>query len=197
MMSSSPPSVQPFADADFVLDYFHDVVPAIQQPITRLSFSGSASARESPCESFLTPESLAGAHIQTGLAAAAAAYGLTGRGQTVAVIDTGIAFDHLAIGGHWGGRIVGGWDYAENDANPYDDPAGSHGTHVAGIVGNSDPTNPGVATGVDFVALRVFADNGSGYFSWVKKRTPMGLSKPQRISQPHYDRQYAAGHSLP
>jgi subtilisin family serine protease len=166
MMSSSPPLV-PFADADFVLDYFTDVAPAIQ-PITRFSFSTGQAKAGSFGSPSLAPSSLANAHIQTGLATANAAYGLTGRGQTVVVIDTGIAYDHLALGGHWGGRVVGGWDFAENDANPYDDPAGSHGTHVAGIIGNDDATNPGVATGVDFVSLRVFADNGSGYFSWVE-----------------------------
>jgi hypothetical protein len=173
MMSSSPPA-GPLGDADFVLDYFTDVGqevgPVAPQPITRFSFTGVAAAAHSPAAAnhLLSPLSLADAHAQSGLAAARAAYGLTGRGQTVAVIDTGIAFNHLALGGGWGGRVVGGWDYAENDFNPFDDPAGSHGTHVAGIIGNSDAANPGVATGVDFVALRVFADNGSGYFSWVE-----------------------------
>jgi subtilisin family serine protease len=173
MMSSSPPDLHTLGDADFVLDYFTDIAPAAPQPIShaisRFSFSGSAAQpAQQAAQMSLLPQSLAGAHIQTGLAAARATYGLTGRGQTVAVIDTGIAFDHVALGGHWGGRVVGGWDYAEADANPYDDPAGSHGTHVAGIIGNSDLTNPGVATGVDFVALRVFADNGAGYFHWVE-----------------------------
>src|SRR5206468_6337446 len=93
----------------------------------------------------------------------AAAFGLTGAGQTVAVIDSGIAYDHPALGGGLGTnyRVVGGWDFAENDANPYDDgPAGSHGTHVAGIIGSTDSRNPGVATGVDLVSLRVFDDQG-------------------------------------
>jgi subtilisin family serine protease len=164
MMSASP-SVHPLGEADFVLDYFTDVAPAAP-PVTRMSFIGAHAGAQN--WSSVAPLSLASAHIQTGLAAARAAYGLTGRGQTVAIIDTGIAFDHPALGAGWGGRVVGGWDFAENDANPYDDPAGAHGTHVAGIVGNSDATNPGVATGVDLVALRVFADNGSGYFHWVE-----------------------------
>ncbi len=69
----------------------------------------------------------------------------------------------------WARRVVGGWDYAEGDANPYDDgSAGSHGTHVAGILGSADAANPGVAPGVDLVALRVFGDSGGGYFSWVE-----------------------------
>ena len=99
-------------------------------------------------------------------------YGFTGSGQTVAVIDTGIAWDHVALGGGFGAghKVVGGWDFAENDANPYDDgPFGFHGTHVAGIVGNTDATRYGVASGVDLVALRVFNDNGVSDFKWVEQ----------------------------
>ncbi len=109
----------------------------------------------------------------TGLATVRTEFGLTGAGQTVAVIDSGIAYDHPALGGGLGTgyRVVGGWDFTEeNDANPYDDrPGGSHGTHVAGIIGSTDKQSPGVATGVDLVALRVFNDSGSGYFAWIEK----------------------------
>jgi subtilisin family serine protease len=108
----------------------------------------------------------------TDLASARANYGLTGSGQTVVVIDSGIAYDHMALGGGYGSnyRVVGGWDFAENDANPYDDgPGGYHGTHVAGIIGAKDSRFSGVATGVDLVALRVFDDQGNGYFSWVEQ----------------------------
>jgi hypothetical protein len=67
-------------------------------------------------------------------------------------------------------RVVGGWDFAERDADPYDDgPAGFHGTHVAGIVGASDRRYPGLAPDVDLVALRVFDDQGGGYFAWVEQ----------------------------
>ncbi|MDX1944209.1 MAG: S8 family serine peptidase [Pirellulaceae bacterium] len=97
-------------------------------------------------------------------------FGLSGSGQTVAVIDSGIAYDHVALGGGLGAayRVVGGWDFAENDANPYDDgPAGYHGTHVAGIVGAADPRYAGVAPGADLVGLRVFDDQGNSSFEWV------------------------------
>ncbi len=113
------------------------------------------------------------AHANTGHTQIMADYGLYGSGQTVAVIDSGIAYDHFALGAGLGTsyRVVGGWDFAEDDANPYDDaPGGGHGTHVSGIVG-SDTGNPqtsGVAAGVDLVALRVFNDEGEGYFSWVE-----------------------------
>ncbi len=111
------------------------------------------------------------AHLQTGWVDAQQRFGLNGTGQTVAVIDSGIAWDHVALGGGFGPgyRVVGGWDFAESDSNPYDDrPAGFHGTHVAGIIGASDATRSGVASGVDLVALRVFDDAGKGQLSWVE-----------------------------
>jgi len=117
-------------------------------------------------------QALEEAHAQTGLLDVRANYGFTGIGQTVAVIDSGIAYDHAALGGGYGAnyRVVGGWDFTgENDADPYDDgPSGSHGTHVAGIIGGDSGTDSGVAPGVDLVALRVFDDAGAGYFSWVE-----------------------------
>ena len=112
------------------------------------------------------------AHTLTGLDQVLATYGLTGVGQTVAVIDTGIAYSHYALGGGYGSnyRVVGGYDFAESDADPYDTgPNGSHGTHVAGIIGSSHSTYSGVASQVDLVSLRVFDDDGGGYFSWVNQ----------------------------
>ncbi len=98
-------------------------------------------------------------------------YGLAGSRQTVVVIDSGIAYDHVALGGGLGKayRVVGGWDFAENDVNPYDDgPAGYHGTHVAGIIGAADDEHAGVAPEVDLVALRVFDDRGQSQIAWVE-----------------------------
>ncbi len=100
-------------------------------------------------------------------------FGLSGTGQTVVVIDSGIAYDHLALGGGLGAgyQVVGGWDFTEeNDADPYDDgPSGSHGTHVAGILASRDLQQPGVAPGVDLVALRVFNDQGRSEFRWIEQ----------------------------
>ncbi len=96
---------------------------------------------------------------------------LNGSGQTVAVIDSGVAWDHVALGGGFGPgyRVVGGWDFAENDANPYDDgPAGFHGTHVAGLLAGQSDSFSGVAPGADIVALRVFDDAGMGQLSWIE-----------------------------
>ncbi|TWT87092.1 Subtilisin DY [Pseudobythopirellula maris] len=116
-------------------------------------------------------QTLNSAHALTGLDEVLAHYGFTGDGQTVAVIDSGIAWSHEALGGGLGKdyRVVGGWDFTENDADPYDDgPNGGHGTHVAGIVG-ADGLLDGVASGVDLVGLRVFDDSGYGHFGYVEQ----------------------------
>lgn len=113
-----------------------------------------------------------GVHQSTGISGVREQFGFTGAGQTVAVIDSGIAWDHIDLGAGFGSgsRIVGGWDFAENDANPYDDgPSGFHGTHVAGIVGGSNERYSGVAPEADLVALRVFDDQGGGQFHWVEQ----------------------------
>ncbi|QEG36182.1 S8 family serine peptidase [Bythopirellula goksoeyrii] len=116
-------------------------------------------------------QTLSSAHNTTGLNEVLADYGFTGKGQTVAIIDSGIAYNHFALGGGLGAnyRVVGGYDFTENDSDPHDDgPSGSHGTHVAGIVGGDAGSDRGVASGVDLVALRVFDDSGAGYMSWVE-----------------------------
>ncbi|MGB7328422.1 MAG: S8 family serine peptidase [Rubripirellula sp.] len=101
---------------------------------------------------------------------------LTGAGQTVAVIDSGVAWDHVALksgnapaGFGPGYRVVGGWDFAENDNDPYDDgPAGYHGTHVAGVLAGNTSDFVGVAPEADIVSLRVFDDNGSSELQWIE-----------------------------
>ncbi|MBR0237549.1 MAG: S8 family serine peptidase [Thermoguttaceae bacterium] len=94
-------------------------------------------------------------------------YGLSGSGQTVVIVDSGITADHAAFRS---GQIVGGWDFAENDSNPSDDSTyGGHGTHLAGILAGSTTKYTGVAPGVDLVILRVFDDNGVGSFELIEQ----------------------------
>lgn len=150
---------------------FEDRLVLSGQSIADFTIDPMLSQHNQPLEIEIQPM-LADTNASSGVDYIHEQYGFTGEGQTVAVIDSGIAWDHYALGGGFGTgyKVVGGWDFAENDADPYDDgPAGFHGTHVAGIVGSTDQTHTGVASGVDLVGLRVFDDQGNGYFSWVEQ----------------------------
>jgi minor extracellular serine protease Vpr len=103
--------------------------------------------------------------------------GYTGEGIKVAVMDTGIDYDHPDLGGGFGPgyRVAYGWDFVGDDYNadpaspsydpipvpdPDPDDCNGHGTHVAGIIGaNGNVT--GVAPDVTFGAYRVFGCEGS------------------------------------
>jgi len=118
----------------------------------------------------VSPE-LITALAMTGADVAQSELGLTGAGVKVAVMDTGIDYNHPDLGGCFGPtcRVAVGYDFV-GDAytgpgstpvpdNDPDDCAG-HGTHVAGIIGANGAVT-GVAPGVTFGAYRVFGCNGS------------------------------------
>ena len=102
------------------------------------------------------------------------ARGVRGAGIKVAIVDTGIDYDHPALGGCFGeGCLVSFGTDLVGDAYtggaekpvPDDDPddCGGHGTHVAGIV--AAQVNPygftGAAPDVTLGAYRVFGCEGS------------------------------------
>lgn len=93
---------------------------------------------------------------------------VTGRGLASVIIDTGIDRDHTFFGPDTDGdgtadRIVYQYDFADNDTDATD--VNGHGSHVASILGSQDSTYTGIAPEVDLIALKVFKDNGNGYFS--------------------------------
>ncbi len=90
--------------------------------------------------------------------------GLKGDGVLVGEVDSGIDYDNPALGGGFGPafRVIGGYDFVNNDNDPMDDAG--HGTHVAGIIGaNGGDSLRGVAPGVKFLAVKVLDANGSGF----------------------------------
>lgn len=95
---------------------------------------------------------------------------VTGAGQTIVVIDTGVDWHHPLLGNGMGPgyKIIAGYDFVDNDADPMD--TDGHGTGVAGIIAASPfvyngATYQGIAPGASIIALRV--DDGT--FSWTKE----------------------------
>lgn len=85
--------------------------------------------------------------------------GYTGDGITVAIIDDGIESGHAAFGGQSGfptSKIVGGYDFADNDSDPRNDCQGqSHGTATTGVaVGNGGGVT-GTAPDAEAVFLKI------------------------------------------
>lgn len=85
---------------------------------------------------------------------------LTGAGQAIAVIDTGIDYTHPALGGGFGPafKVVDGWDFVDNDPDPLD--THGHGTGIAGVIAADEFVAGGfryrgVAPATKLVALRV------------------------------------------
>ncbi len=129
-----------------------------------------------PEENPVSTPDLATALAMTGADIAQNELGYTGAGIKVAVMDTGIDYDHPDLGGCFGPgcRVFTGWDFvgddfdASNPANqtpvpdPDPDDCNGHGTHVAGIVGANGAVK-GVAPDVTFGAYRVFGCVGSTF----------------------------------
>ena len=86
--------------------------------------------------------------------------GNTGSGIKVAIIDTGVDYNHPDLAG----RYAGGYDFVNDDTNPMDD--NNHGTHVAGTIAAviNEAGIIGVAPDVSVYALKVLNRRGSGNF---------------------------------
>ncbi len=91
---------------------------------------------------------------------------LTGTGQSICIIDTGVDYTHADLGGCFGEnnpnsscKVLGGYDFGEGDVNPVD--VHGHGTHVAGIV-SANNSIKGVAPDSKLIAIKVFDDSGVG-----------------------------------
>ncbi len=79
----------------------------------------------------------------------------SGEGVNVAVIDTGIDYNHCQLQRRFEGKK--GYDFVRNNEEPMD--GNGHGTHVAGIIAAADY---GIATSCRLYAVRVLDENGSG-----------------------------------
>ncbi|WP_319507695.1 S8 family serine peptidase [uncultured Methanolobus sp.] len=146
------------------IKYEYDVVPAIAAELPQKAIDALS---KNPNIELIEPDGIAqitGETIPWGInrvnAPATQALGFTGSSVKVAVIDTGVDYNHPDLAANY----LGGYDYVNDDTNPMDDH--SHGTHVAGtVLGiDNDIGVLGVAPNAGFYALK--AADASGYCSY-------------------------------
>jgi subtilisin family serine protease len=95
---------------------------------------------------------------------------VTGAGTSIVIIDTGVDYNHPDLGAGFGPghKVIAGWDFVDNDADPMD--TDGHGTGVAALAAGlpytfNGATFQGVAPGANIIALRI--DDGT--FGWNKE----------------------------
>ena len=88
--------------------------------------------------------------------------GIDGTGIKIAIIDTGIDFNHPDLFG-WGpdGKVIGGYNFIQKDQPPLD--TNGHGTQVAGVIA-ADGQAVGVAPKAKILAYKV-SEDGEGVSS--------------------------------
>jgi len=88
--------------------------------------------------------------------------GIEGSGIKIAVIDTGVDFNHPDLLG-WGsdGKVVGGYNFIQEGKPPLD--TNGHGTQVAGVIA-ADGQLKGIAPKAKILAYKV-SENGEGVSS--------------------------------
>ena len=84
-----------------------------------------------------------------------------GSGINVAVIDSGVNYNHPDLAPNY----KGGYDFVNDDSNPMDD--NGHGSHVAGTIAaiRDGKGVVGVAPSAGIYALKVLGSSGSGSYS--------------------------------
>ncbi|WP_107995288.1 S8 family peptidase [Trichococcus paludicola] len=125
---------------------------------------------------------------------AALASGYSGEGVKVAVLDSGVNFNHFDLRDNFDFSANElGYDFVSDDFFPED--VYGHGTHVAGILAAASNGFGvvGVAPDAQLVALRVLDDNGEGTASriiealqWIQNYNAAHPDSPIRITNNSY-----------
>ncbi len=107
--------------------------------------------------------------------------GYRGQGIVVAVLDTGVNYNHGDLAGQiWTDPNYPnhGWDFYNNDNDPMD--GNGHGSHCAGTVASdgTNGSNCGVAPEAQVMALKVLSNTGSGFESDVWQAIDFAIAPP-------------------
>ena len=97
---------------------------------------------------------------------------------TIAVVDSGVEATHPDLAG----RVLAGYDFANNDSNPADD--NGHGTAVAGVAaarGNDGIGVAGAAWNVSILPVKTMGANGSGSYSAIANGITFSADRGARI----------------
>lgn len=165
---------QTLTAADFQLYRQYQSIPGLAGTI---SAAGLAKVRQNALVRVIELDHPGGAHLQESLPAIGGdvvhnTYGITGRGVTVAVLDSGIDTDHPDLADD----LVAQHCFTSNACPPANsaesvsaEDQNGHGTHVAGIISaNGVVSGKGFAPAAKLVVVRVLDRFGSGFVSdWV------------------------------
>jgi hypothetical protein len=118
--------------------------------------------------------------------------GNVGAGINVAVIDTGIDYEHIDLEVNYGG----GYNFVNENLLPYD--GNGHGTHVAGTIAAAYNSIGviGVAPEAKLYALKVLDDSGSGDYSNVVAALQWCVVNDIQITNNSYGSSYYPGDNV-
>ncbi|WP_024288504.1 S8 family serine peptidase [Cellulomonas sp. KRMCY2] len=118
--------------------------------------------------------------------------GLTGQGVVVATLDSGVDLSHPDLASRWRGGTNSWFDpYGQHPTTPTD--LSGHGTATTGVIvgGDAGGTSIGMAPGAQWIAARVFNDQGGATatavhqaFQWVldPDNDPSTADAPQVVN---------------
>ncbi|NEQ70624.1 MAG: S8 family serine peptidase [Symploca sp. SIO2D2] len=92
-------------------------------------------------------------------------FSVTGKGLTVAVLDTGLRTTHL----DFEGRVIEQQNFTADNGGNVDDASdgNGHGTNVAGII-VANRFHTGIAPGANVIPIKVLSNRGGGSFSAIR-----------------------------
>lgn len=161
--------------AEFQLYRQYQTVPGLAGTVTA---AGLAKLQANSAVRVIQLDHPGGAHLQQSVPALGGdvvhnTYGITGRGVTVAILDSGIDTDHPDLTDD----IVAQQCFTNGSCPPGNmaqsanaEDQNGHGTHVAGIISAKGAVSGiGFAPDAKIVAVRVLDANGSGFTSdWIE-----------------------------